>query len=131
MPVRVVRISLAHEDTNPAARIGRVGRIPFTAIDNVVIAVAHDRALDLARDKARNRCLDCGIQTTFTRNGWEYYMLHDALWLTANPQINGMFCIGCLENRIGRTLTSDDFTGAPSNQPRRNNSKRLALRLAA
>ena len=41
VPVRVVRIRLAHEYANLAARIGRVGRIPLTAIDNVVIAIAH------------------------------------------------------------------------------------------
>jgi hypothetical protein len=86
---------------------------------------------DRAREKVRGVCLDCRDATTFTKGNEEYYMVHNALWLTANPQINGMLCIGCLETRIGRTLTSDDFTDAPVNQPCRNNSKRLASRLAA
>jgi hypothetical protein len=95
------------------------------------VSTATPRAKRIAREKARNRCLDCGSQTTFTRNGWEYYMVHDALWLNANPQTDGMLCIGCLEERLGRTPTSEDFTDAPINQPCRNNSKRLAARLAA
>jgi hypothetical protein len=57
-------------------------------------------------------------------------MVHNALWLKANPQINGMLCIGCLENRIGRPLMQADFTDVPVNQPSRSNSKRLASRLA-
>jgi hypothetical protein len=57
-------------------------------------------------------------------------MVHNELWLKANPQINGKLCIGCLENRIGRRLTQADFTDAPINQPSRCNSKRLASRLA-
>ena len=46
-------------------------------------------------------------------------MVHDALWLKANPTDSGMLCIGCLEVRLGRTLTSEDFTDAPINQPYR------------
>ena len=58
-------------------------------------------------------------------------MIHNELWAQANPQINGMLCIGCLEIRLGRTLTSEDFTDASINRPYRNMSKRLASRLAA
>jgi hypothetical protein len=41
----------------------------------------------------------------------EYYMVHDHVWLQTGLQKNdGMLCISCLENRIGRTLNSKDFT---------------------
>jgi len=44
-------------------------------------------------------------------------MVHDALWDSATedcgPEV--MLCIGCLENRLGGSLTKDDFTGAPLN----------------
>ena len=55
-------------------------------------------------------CLDCHIDTTP-----EYYVIKNPLWKKANPQINGMLCIGCLEQRLGRNLTKQDFTKAPLN----------------
>jgi hypothetical protein len=86
---------------------------------------------DIAQSRLASRCLDCRTETTFTKGNEEYYMIHNELWLKANPQVNGMLCIGCLESRLGRTITSEDFTDAPINQPCRINSKRLASRLAA
>jgi hypothetical protein len=85
----------------------------------------------IAREKVNGRCLDCRTETTFAKGNEEYYMIHNELWAQANPQINGMLCIGCLEIRLGRTLTSEDFTDASINRPYRNMSKRLASRLAA
>jgi hypothetical protein len=38
-------------------------------------------------------------------------------------------CIGCLEKRLGRKLTPDDFTNAPINRPDHWHSDRLADRL--
>jgi hypothetical protein len=84
----------------------------------------------ITRCRLEGRCVDCLNETTFTKGNEEYYMVHNALWLKANPQINGMLCIGCLENRIGRRLMQADFTDVPINQPSRSNSKRLASRLA-
>lgn len=74
-------------------------------------------------------CVDCKFDT------WqdEYYMVTNEVWyvLAQMPQ-KGMLCIGCLEKRIGRQLTSKDFTGAPINTgaffPQ---SKRLQERLRA
>ena len=57
-------------------------------------------------------CLDCERNTCLID---EYYMVHKKLWLLANPKDVGMLCIVCLENRIGRTLSSSDFTEAPIN----------------
>ncbi len=52
-------------------------------------------------------CMDCGINTRLLD---EYYTLNDKLWRVANPQNHGMLCIGCLESRIKRTLTCEDFS---------------------
>lgn len=60
------------------------------------------------------KCLDC--KTSTLQN--EYYMVHDAIWLKANPDRKGMLCIGCLETRLGRTLNPSDFTAAPINEDR-------------
>jgi hypothetical protein len=38
-------------------------------------------------------------------------------------------CVGCLEKRLGRVLTPNDFTDAPINQADRRNSLRLNARL--
>lgn len=57
-------------------------------------------------------CLDCNVNTLAID---EYYMVQFSLWREANPSEEGMLCIGCLENRIGRQLTVDDFIEAPVN----------------
>ncbi len=59
-------------------------------------------------------CADCGIYTI----GGEYYMVRDDVWERASKQRKFRFdflCIECLENRLGRTLTYDDFTDCPLN----------------
>ncbi len=55
-------------------------------------------------------CLDCGVDT-----GFEYYMIHDHLWLNVMPDREGMLCVGCLEDRLGRKLCSRDFPDMPIN----------------
>lgn len=58
-------------------------------------------------------CMDCGFDTCNT----EFYMVHNELWLSAGMNTrSGMLCIGCLEKRIGRTLTDNDFTDCLLNQ---------------
>jgi hypothetical protein len=42
-------------------------------------------------------------------------MVSDEVWLEANPKGRGMLCIGCLEERLNRLLTKDDFIDAPVN----------------
>ena len=74
-------------------------------------------------------CLDCGQDTCLLG---EYYMVRDEFWLAANPDRAGMLCIGCLERRLGRELTSSDFTDCPLNQESLVlRSSRLTKRLAA
>lgn len=55
-------------------------------------------------------CMDCGCGTRS-----EYYHVHDRVWVQANPAIDGMLCIGCLESRLGRQVTREDFSDAPIN----------------
>ncbi|MGY3409161.1 hypothetical protein ACVWZV_005274 [Bradyrhizobium sp. GM5.1] len=77
----------------------------------------------------RGKCLDCGRQTTFTREGDEYYMVHDEVWQRANPTGEGMLCVGCLEGRLGRQLSAEDFTDCPLNENMHGKSDRLIARL--
>ncbi|WP_202033282.1 hypothetical protein [Nocardioides sp. WS12] len=63
-------------------------------------------------------CMDCGVNTApLDGDNWEYYMVHDDLWLSAVPGDEGQLCIGCIERRIGRRLVPADFTDAPVNDP--------------
>jgi hypothetical protein len=81
-------------------------------------------------------CADCGVGTIGLG---EWYMVHDALWHRAwmgrlKPwhEVPGqqILCIGCLENRLGRTLSPDDFIANPNTHPcLPNTSSRLRARL--
>lgn len=70
-------------------------------------------------------CIDCGLNTMYAG---EYYMVNDAIW-DAHVGSGGMLCIGCLENRMGRILNSNDFTSAPINSINQMKSERLINRL--
>lgn len=72
-------------------------------------------------------CLDCGVNTLSID---EYYMVQFGLWDKATSSArSGMLCIGCLETRIGRTLTSEDFIEAPINYGFFGASQRMRDRL--
>jgi hypothetical protein len=71
-----------------------------------------------------SQCADCGLGTI---EAGEWYMVNDEVWEKAwagrrkswhalpGQQI---LCIGCLEQRIGRTLVACDFIdGVPANEP--------------
>jgi hypothetical protein len=50
-------------------------------------------------------CEGCGMDTMA-----EFYMLHDQVWALVNePAYGAMLCVGCVESRIGRRLTPEDF----------------------
>lgn len=60
-------------------------------------------------------CIDCNIDTI---EGAEYYMVIDIIWSTTGlGPYDGKLCIGCLETRLGRILTQEDFMDAPINDP--------------
>ena len=74
-------------------------------------------------------CLDCGFDTRPGEPGskgvarqCEWYSVWDYLWQEAgmpseNEQLwsSGFLCIGCLEKRLGRELTAEDFPDCPIN----------------
>ena len=101
-------------------------------------------------------CADCDVDTL--DNG-ELYMVRDEIWAVAwhNRRLNcgcnnfstvggqcvfefndtsrqrceacEILCIGCLEERLGRTLTRADFTDCRLNDPDKFRSARLRSRL--
>lgn len=59
-------------------------------------------------------CLDCAACTLCIG---EYYMVTDQVWERSGLSgYDGMLCIGCLEQRLGRMLHAKDFTDVPINQ---------------
>jgi hypothetical protein len=84
------------------------------------------------------RCDDCGGDVAPydelghpDEESWEWYMVTDEVWEAAGRGggAPSFLCIGCLEDRIGRTLTSADFPDVPLNEPDGLHSPRLAARL--
>jgi hypothetical protein len=71
-------------------------------------------------------CMDCNVNTYEID---EYYTVYDDIWLTAHPADQGLLCIGCLESRLGRLLTADDFPCYPINNGAFRQSARLLNRL--
>ena len=60
------------------------------------------------------RCIDCAACTLCE---YEYYMVTDQVWERSGlGGDDGMLCIGCLEQRLGRVLHAKDFTDVPINQ---------------
>ena len=57
-------------------------------------------------------CMDCKVNTSDIN---EYYMVDNEIWRKVNPRKEGMLCIGCLENRLGRILIKSDFPNFPIN----------------
>jgi hypothetical protein len=88
---------------------------------------AEIRASERRLHRFRFLCLDCRHDTYQN----EYYALRKEVWLSANPEGDGMLCIGCVEIRIGRHLTPEDFTDVPLNLDYKKwrKSKRLLSRL--
>jgi hypothetical protein len=71
-------------------------------------------------------CMDCGIDTRATG---EYYGLRNALWRRINPLVIGILCLGCAEDRLGRSLCKRDFSSAPINAESAKRCPGLARRL--
>jgi hypothetical protein len=80
------------------------------------------RAIVMSKLGSASKCADCLVSTSKIH---EYYMVTDEIWSLAwsgwqRPRppgvgINCMLCVGCLERRIGRTLTRADFPDCPVN----------------
>lgn len=79
-------------------------------------------------------CCDCRVETNHNcTDTAEWYMVKNEIWAEATANRPAQFlCIGCLENRIGRTLVWSDFSDALVNHSgmRFDPSPRLQNRLA-
>jgi hypothetical protein len=51
-------------------------------------------------------CQDCGLHTL---DAGHFYMVSDDLWFAATGRTDGILCLNCLEIRLARQLTLDDF----------------------
>lgn len=80
------------------------------------------------RSKASCPCDDCGTPTFRLDRPDEYYMVTQDVWAEAGMDPDHIpdddawtgpdhhyLCIGCLEARLGRQLTAEDFTSVPVN----------------
>lgn len=95
----------------------------------------------------RDLCLDCKVDPMEIN---EYYMVHDKVWAEAGMKnsLHGILaprdffgspwqisigslplCISCLESRLNRILTPDDFSDFPINKRNRMRSELLYARL--
>lgn len=62
----------------------------------------------------KDYCIDCKVNTYLIG---EYYMVYHSVWEESGLRLfDGMLCISCLEKRIGRQLTSEDFSDFPINK---------------
>lgn len=70
-----------------------------------------DASAWLGRFVVLSPCFDCGIDVM--KSG-HWYIVHDHVWAVTGVG-KGFLCIDCLERRLARRLTRDDFTDAPVN----------------
>ncbi|MEV4936318.1 hypothetical protein [Streptomyces zaomyceticus] len=72
-------------------------------------------------------CADCGADCTDER-----YMVTDETWKASSMCPFGFLCVGCIEQRLGRSLAGSDFLDVPLNHSAKyRRSERLAARLAS
>ena len=65
------------------------------------------------RKKSRWDCLHCKNNTQY-----EHFFLHKEIWSKIHSSNKGMICVLCCEKKLGRKLTSKDFTPAFINSPK-------------
>ena len=74
--------------------------------------------------KRRVHCRDCGGDVTD-----EFYMIHHDLWDQCLKGAGGWICVPCIEDRLGRPLTRDDFILCPINVTTFRKTARLLERM--
>ncbi len=67
------------------------------------------------KTRTKWKCLDCQIDTGKI---YEHYFINTDTWLSVVGSKTGMLCVGCLEKRLGRTLTKVDFPKVTINDPK-------------
>lgn len=72
-----------------------------------------DKKYFKATKKSIWKCMECHINTLGTKH---YYMLKDDLWkkitsksFKGHRHSKGMLCLNCVEKRLGRRLSPQDF----------------------
>ena len=68
-------------------------------------------------------CSDCGVPTW----PFESFMTSNEIWVEGGD-VAGRLCVGCLEERLGRVLTPEDFPPLPANDDDECDSVRLRTR---
>lgn len=60
---------------------------------------------------SKDNCFECGAPC------YDWYMVRNVIWAQVAPGPKRRFLLhfGCLEKRLGRLLTEDDFTRMPIN----------------
>lgn len=62
-------------------------------------------------------CADCATPTAPIDGPSEWYAVSDTVWESAGATPDAILCIGCLEDRLGRRLSRQDFPEALLNRP--------------
>lgn len=78
--------------------------------------------MDRMSERAKLPCMDCDVDTFSI---CEYYMVTNPVWHQAVPDGKGFLCIACLEERLGRELTPEDFPDVAVNDATMNKHSRL------
>ena len=95
--------------------VGRYRKPANDIDDTLYMRVDFSPAPMSMAELAKANCTDCRWCTPLLG---EYYMVHDNVWKAAGMEPEGgCLCIGCLEERLGRMLTPDDFTDCLLNDP--------------
>jgi hypothetical protein len=100
---------------------------------------AEDLDYNALVDRGRpTSCGDCETDVApFDEDGrpveatWEWFMVRDEVWKAAQTDGVRYLCVGCIEERLGRQLTRDDFSDLGINDPSWLKTARLRARLEA
>mgnify|MGYP003451409732 FL=1 len=74
------------------------------------------------RKKTKWNCLYCTQNTQY-----EHFFLSHSVWSKIHSSPKGMVCVQCCEKKLGRELTSKDFTSAFINSPKYGKKSLLLL----
>jgi len=108
--------------------VGRYRKPANDIDDTLYMRVDFSPAPMSMNELAKTNCVDCRW-ATLPLNEW--YMVQDSVWKAAGMEPDGgCLCIGCLEERLGRMLTPDDFMDCKLNDLNKSDaSSRLLKRL--
>jgi hypothetical protein len=91
------------------AAMGEIAEL-YSISDEIVAIVAEDQGIELSKIVDHGACSGCGENVV--RIDEYAYMTTDEVWAAAGDP-GGYWCIGCLEERLGRQLVPEDFADLP------------------